>query len=135
MSFEELEHTADVRIRVLAKSREELFISAANAMFGILYPGECSIRSEKIVLVDGENAEELLWEFLSELLFISEVESFVVCETTVQFTKGGLTGLIRGEPFERNRHGGGREIKGVSYSGLFIRQEGAEFNCEIIFDI
>lgn len=135
MSFEELEHTADVRIRILAKSREELFSSAADAMFGILYPGKCTIQSEKIFEVVGEDQEELLCEFLSELLFLSEVESYVICETTVRFTEGGLTGIIRGEPFERSRHGGGREIKGVSYSGLFIRQEGAEFTCEIIFDV
>jgi SHS2 domain-containing protein len=135
MSFEELEHTADVRVRIRAASREDLFASAAAAMFGVLYPGECCISMEQVFEVQASGPEELLWEFLSELLFISEVESFVICETSVVFTDGGLVGTIRGEPFERGRHGGGREIKGVSYSDLLIRKEEDELICEIIFDV
>ena len=135
MSFEELEHTADVRIRIRADSREELFAFAAEAMFGILYPGKCNVESEKTFEVRGDDPEELLCDLLSELLFVSEVESFVVSETSVRFTESGLMGTIRGEPFEKSRHGGGREIKGVSYSGLFISHIGDEFTCEIIFDV
>jgi len=135
MSIEELPHTADVRRRILADSREELFSLAAQAMFAVLYPGECDVRSEKIITIDAEEPEDLLWEYLSELLFVSEVESFVVCETVVRFTNSGLVATLRGEPFERERHEGGREVKGVSLSGLSIQTTGDMMSCEIIFDI
>ncbi|HIJ06013.1 MAG: Uncharacterized protein XE11_0690 [Methanomicrobiales archaeon 53_19] len=135
MSFEELEHTADVRIRIRAESYEELFTLASDALFGILYSGDCRPILEKTIQVTGENREELLWEFLSELLFISEVEFFVVCETRVRFTGNGLEATIRGEIFDQERHGGGREVKGISYSGLFIRKTDTMICSEIIFDI
>lgn len=135
MSIEELEHTADVRIRIRAESYEELFTRAADSLFGILYSGDCMPVEEKRVPVSGENREELLWEFLSELLFISEVEFFVVCCTAVEFTDGGLVATLRGEAFDPDRHGGGREVKGISYSGLRIRTIDTMICSEIIFDI
>lgn len=135
MSFEELEHTADVRIRIRADSHEELFARAAEALFEILYPGECRVEDEMVCDISGDDPEELLWDFLSELIYISDVESFVVCETDVQFTENGLSATLKGEPFNRERHGGGREVKGVSYSGLFIRQMDDMICSEILFDI
>ncbi len=135
MSIEELPHTADVRRRIRAESREELFSLAAKAMFAVLYPGECDHHSEKTMRVDADEPEDLLWEFLSDLLYTSEVESFVVCETVVRFTESGLVATLRGEPFQREKHEGGREIKGVSLSGLAIRTTGDMMSCDIIFDI
>ena len=71
MSFEELDHTADVRIRISAESYEELFTLAADALFSILYSGECRPVFEKKIQILAENQEDLLWEFLSELLYLS----------------------------------------------------------------
>ena len=135
MSFEELEHTADVRIRISAETHEELFSLASSALFSILYTGDCRIERERDMHVSAETIEDLLWEFLSELLFISEVESFVVCETTIRFTDNGLSATLRGEQFNPERHGGGREVKGISYSDLFIRETESMIHSEIIFDI
>lgn len=135
MSIEELPHTADVRRRIRAGTREELFSLAAKAMFAVLYPGGCDLQSEKTMTVDADTPEDLLWEYLSELLFISEVESFVVCQTIVRFTESGLIATLRGEPFQREKHEGGREIKGVSLSGLSIKTTGDMMSCDIIFDI
>ncbi|GAA5262388.1 archease [Methanocalculus sp.] len=135
MSFEELEHTADVKIRIRAESYEELFRTASSALFSTLYSGDCRIERERGLQVSADTIEDLLWEFLSELLFVSEVESFVVCETEVVFIEGGLSATIRGETFDPERHGGGREIKGISYSDLFIRKIDTMICAEIIFDI
>lgn len=135
MSFEELEHTADVKIRIRAESHEELFRTASSALFSTLYSGDCRIERERGLQVSADTIEDLLWEFLSELLFVSEVESFVVCETEVVFIEGGLSATIRGETFDPERHGGGREIKGISYSDLFIRKIDTMICAEIIFDI
>ncbi len=135
MSFEELDHTADVRIRISAESYEELFTLAADALFSILYSGECRPVFEKKIQILAENQEDLLWEFLSELLYRSEVEFFVVCSTRVEFNEGGLLATVCGEAFDPDRHGGGREIKGVSYSDLFIRKTDTMIYSEIIFDI
>jgi len=135
MSFEELDHTADVKIRIKAESYEELFSIASSALFSNLYSGDCRIERVRSLQVSGDTIEDLLWEFLSELLFISEVESFVVCETEVVFIEGGLSATIRGETFDPERHGGGREVKGISYSDLFIRKIDRMICAEIIFDI
>jgi SHS2 domain-containing protein len=37
MSFEELEHTADVRIRVMSATLEDLFSEAARALMVVMY--------------------------------------------------------------------------------------------------
>ncbi|MCP1661727.1 MAG: archease [Methanocalculus sp. MSAO_Arc1] len=135
MSIEELEHTADVRIRITAETREELFARASEALFGILYTGECISANTRSFQVSADSDEDLLWEFLSELIYISETEFFVVCKTEIRFTEDGLCAKIHGEPFVTGRHGGGREVKGISYSELSIESVEDGFSALIIFDV
>ncbi|MDD1656005.1 MAG: archease [Methanomicrobiales archaeon] len=136
MPYETLPHTADVRIRVTASGLESLFSEAARAMAAIMAPG-CRPGSVVIreVTVEAEDPEGLLHDFLSELLYLFDAEGLLLCDCRVTLRERLLTATCRGEDFSREKHAGGMEIKGVSYSGLRIYKEGEDDVLEIIFDV
>ena len=135
MSFEELEHTADVRVRVKAGSLEDLFSEAARAlmvvMYGIAAPG--SMRRH--VKVQGKDTVSLMYAFLSEVLFVSEVEGMVVSGAEVSLSGTGLEGDLFGEIFSREKHLSGMEVKGISFSGLSIVHDNHTYTLEVTFDV
>ncbi|HQD24941.1 MULTISPECIES: archease [Methanoculleus] len=135
MSFEELEHTADVQMRVRGRTINELFADAGRAMFQIMY-GPCIDRGvTREISLEADNLEALLIDYLSELLFITEVEGTVFCTFDVDVQGTRLTATARGEPFDPKRHSGGTIVKGISYFGLEIVKEEEGYVVEIIFDI
>ena len=135
MSFEELEHTADVLMRVRGATLNELFDEASRAMFHVMY-GPCEDRGAGWRIdLEAENPESLLIDYLSELLFISEVENIVFCTFDVEIRDTRLSAVLRGEPFDPARHSAGAHIKGISYFGLEIVKEEEGYVVEIIFDI
>lgn len=135
MPYEELPHTADIRVRVWAESMEGLFAEAAVTLNRIMYaPCRGEGISESISL-NAEDIEGLMHDFLSEVLFLSEVKGVVFCSAEVRIEGNSLNATLRGEPFDRRRHGGGPEIKGISYYGLSIYKRDGDYVLEAIFDI
>jgi SHS2 domain-containing protein len=135
MSFEEIPHTADVKIRVRARTLDALFSDAFLALMHVVYGDDrCETESREIHVESGDS-ESLLLDFLSEVLFISEVESLVFSRAAVTLGGQHLSAVLYGEPFDRVRHGGGREVKGVSYSGLVIFRDANGYILDILFDV
>jgi SHS2 domain-containing protein len=135
MPYETLPHTADVRIRVTASGLEQLFSETARAMCDIMAPGCVPGRITREVVVQAEDPVGLLHDFLSELLYLFDAEGLLLCDCRVTLREGEISALCQGELFSREKHAGGAEIKGVSYSGLRIYKEGEDDVLEIIFDV
>jgi len=135
MTFWELEHTADVKVRVVAASLEELYSEAARALMSVIYgrPGDNGVAREIVVLA--HDAESLVHTFLSELLYITDVEGLVISRADLSITENELRGTLFGEPFSPAKHSGGREVKGISYSGLSLRHEHGSYILDVIFDV
>jgi len=135
MSYEVLEHTADVRFRVRGRSLAEAFSEAARAVSETRAPNCTPAGVVRRIEVESGDAESLLADFLSEILYLSDAESIAFCSFEVDIRGNSLTALGRGEEFRREKHGGGAEIKGISYSGLSIYKEGESYVLEFIADV
>lgn len=135
MSFEEREHTADILMHIRSPSLCGLFEDAGHALMKTMYRGTAKPVQEVKILVTGETTEHLLHGFLSELLFESEVANLVFSEFTIIIGEGQATITARGEPFSPVEHGGGTEVKGISWYGLSIGTENNEYSCDILFDV
>jgi SHS2 domain-containing protein len=135
MSYEELDHTADIRLRVKSPSPDSLFEETALAMMQIVYGELRPGKIERTIGLESGNTENLLLDFLSEVLFISEVEYLVFSSVTVHISGNSLRAQLTGEPFDPERHRGGTEIKGISYSGLSIVKEDEGYVLDILFDV
>lgn len=168
MSFEELDHTADYLFRCRGRSPEELFSESARAMFSIMFENNDvnnaenngtnsnsnkgsnsgsngsnadsdAVRVTKEIEVESDSLSNLLIDFLSELLFVAEVDCLVLSGVKPRITGNSLKAEVFGEPFVPEKHGGGTEIKGISRSGVEIEkisdEAGIYYQAEIIFDV
>jgi len=135
MSFEEISHTADVKIRVHAPNLEALFTETFKALMQVIYGTDRDGGIQRKITLQSSDIESLLTDFLSEVLFLSEVESLVFSDACVTINGLFLTAELTGEPFDPLRHSGGSEVKGISYSGLAIAHGGNGYMLDIIFDV
>ncbi|HJJ31652.1 MAG TPA: archease [Methanocorpusculum sp.] len=137
MPFEELEHTADVKMRITAPDFISLLAESGFALSQVMY-GTSERENSDIstsIEAEGTSAEELCVNFLSELLFIMETEYLVPSAFSLTVSEKSVTGTVFGVSFERGKHSGGIEVKGISYSGLTLTKKNTEYELIIIFDI
>ena len=135
MSFEELPHTADVKIRARAPTLEALFSEAFNALMQVVYGKDRKGGHPREITLEADDTETLLADFLSEVLYLSEVDGLVFSRADIRITGGRLQAVLDGEPFDPARHAGGSEVKGISYSGLSITHDTNGYMLDIIFDV
>ncbi len=132
--FEEMEHTADVALRVRGKNLGELMGNAAEGMASLLCdPNALSERTaQRIVEVEAEDAEGLLVEWLSELAYLAETESEVF--DSCEFERISPTSLKATARFKKASelkvH-----VKAVTYHNLEIVETESGPEAVVVFDI
>ena len=137
MPFEELEHTADVKMRITAPDFLSLLAESGDAMASVLY-GDFAKEPETLTVeieAEGEDSSELVVNFLSELLFLTEVEYLVPLSYSIAQEGNRVFGTVSGIEFDRTKHAGGICVKGISYSGLSLEETAEGCELTIIFDI
>jgi SHS2 domain-containing protein len=135
--YETFEHTADVGLHVRAPSMQQLLEVAAQGMAEQMFDRE-SIRQqqERPIAVQADEQDELLVDWLSEVLYAFEGEQFVTRGAHVRsLGDGRASGVLIGEPYDRERHEVLLHIKAVTYHGLSIEQTPQGLDVRIIFDI
>jgi SHS2 domain-containing protein len=137
MTFEELEHTADVRMKITAPTFLELLVEGGFALAETLY-GEYHREPETVsfpIEAKGNEAVERIVNFLSELLFLTETKYLVPVSFDLAANGCVVSGTVAGVLFDRAKHTGGIGVKGISYSGISLAKTVAGYELIIIFDI
>lgn len=131
--YETLEHTADVMIRAFGSTIEECFSNAAYGLFDQL--GDISnirpVRTFKIDII-GDEPEQLLVDFLSELLFLFDTELVLLSEFDLKFDGENLKVVAKGETIDKKRHVLRKAIKAVSYHMIEVAPE--KGYVQVLFD-
>jgi len=134
MNFEEIEHTADKALRISGANLQELLISAAQGMTGLMVPdvSKVSTEVEKFIELETIDAESLLVEWLSEFTFWAETEMLVFTQFDIQnLTATHLQASIYGgKVSELEKH-----IKAVTYHNLRIIKTPQGLEVTIVFDV
>ncbi len=77
--YEFLEHTADVAFRAYGNNVNELFKHAAEALESIMIClDDLACEDSRTIVLTSDTYEDLLYDWLSELLVIFEVDLFAV---------------------------------------------------------
>lgn len=130
--FTEIEHTADWALKVWAPDLALLFAQAAEGMYWLMETRLApDPRVERVVEVEGSDAESRLVNFLSELLYLSESEGLGFDQYEVAFEKNRLQAVVRGAPVAVRK----KEIKAVTFHNLAIRRSGEVYTVTIVFDV
>jgi SHS2 domain-containing protein len=134
MRYELLEHTADVMVRAKGGSLEECFANAAYALFDqMVDASRIEPKTEVAFEVEGHDLESLLYNFLSEFLYLHDAKHLVLSEFDVRMQGYRLLCRAKGEKVSPERHGIRHEVKAITYHMLSVRPE--EPSVTVIIDI
>ena len=124
MRYRLLDHTADALIEAYGETLSERFANAAFAMFDQITDAE-GVRptGEAKISLSADSVEQLLVDFLQELLFMHDTENLVFTEFDVTTDGRDLQAVVRGEEFDKSRHQKRAVVKGVTYHNLRIDDE------------
>jgi SHS2 domain-containing protein len=141
-NYEFLEHTADVQIRAWGENLKEAYEQAALALQATISPNTEKIDSvsKKELKITAEDREALLFDFLSEFLYIFDVERLIFGNINVERiekTNEELTlkAILYGEKFNSDKHDIGTEVKAITYSYMKIEEKEDKTEVEVVFDI
>jgi SHS2 domain-containing protein len=132
-----LEHTADMGIEASGETLEDLFAQAAYGLLEIIAgTPEALCREEMIVTVEGGDAEELLVNWLNEILYLFEIKRFFPLDFEIEEVRGNhLLARVRGEPFDPQRHPVEREVKAVTYHQLRVEKTDGLWHARVYVDL
>ena len=139
----DLDHTADVQLHAWGTTLKEAFEQCGMAMFGYMtdLPTVDIKKCYKIETQPTDDLENLLFQFLDELLFLFSAEPFLICKK-LEITKFDrenfcIECLCYGEEFTLGKHPQGTEVKAITYSAmqLYENKEPNRSEVFVIIDI
>jgi SHS2 domain-containing protein len=137
---EVFDHTADLGLRVTASDLDDLFRSAAEGLFDVVTADRSGIepREAEAATLEADSLEQLLIDWLNELIFRSETGHRLYGRFDVEVRRGdrpGLTATLWGEPIDAGRHVLDHEVKAATHHGVFLKENPDGWVAEVIVDI
>ena len=141
MSYQYLDHTADLGIRASGNTLEQAFEQGAQAMLDAI----ADIPSPNPQLVcqmscSAPDIPALFCEWLNELLYQADIQralwqSARVTHLEQTGSEWKLQGIAHGEPLDLARHTLHTEVKAATYAGLSYRQSKGQHILECVLDL
>lgn len=121
-----LDHTADVQIQAYGATVDEIFQNSALALFEqIADLSKVRAKGEERISLEAASLDELLVDFLNELVFLHSTMNFLFSEFEVKVDGLSLEASAKGERIDRRRHRLRNDVKAVTYHMLeFNTREG-----------
>ena len=144
VSIEDLDHTADVGIRIRGASPGEFLCEALRGV-NLILVGETTweeIREVDIVEISlsAQDPETLLVDFLNEVIFLFDSRRLLFRKLQLEAVELSgprcvLRGVLSGEPFDPQRHELQTEIKAATFHDLVVRNERGGLSADVVFDL
>lgn len=136
--YEPFEHTAEAGIIARGGSLAEAFANTAEGMYALMLDLETvAEREEREIALDGQSTEQLLIDWLLELIFLTETEDMVFRRFQIdELSESRLRARAWGERFDTERHRSYNVmVKAVTQHLLEIVREGSGYRIRVLFDI
>ena len=138
MSFEYLEHTADIIIRAKGKDLKEAFEQAALGFYGVITNLEQITPTEEISFtIESEDIQSLLYDFIDQLIFLIDTKYFISNSIKVlklELVNEGkyfLDVKLSVEEFQIGKHEQKTEVKAMTYSFMKTGEDFVEFTLDL----
>lgn len=131
--YEFLEHTADLKFKAYGTTLAECFSNAACAMFEAMF-ADYTIKDGKHrqIVLEADDLQALLHDWLSELLFILYSENLVCGNFSVEIEGNKLKASFDCDDIDK--HNFQSEVKAVTYHEMIIKEEAGLFSAQVICD-
>jgi SHS2 domain-containing protein len=139
--YEYLYHIADAKFRAYGSTLEEAFGNAALALFNVMIDtSKLKASEEREIELASSDIKMLLVDWLSELLYLFEVDEIIFSEFRIQkigeIKEGfSLKGKAAGVPIDLSRHKFDTQVKAVTFHELEVEQDKTGvFRVQVVVD-
>ena len=131
--FEEVEHTADLALKVHGHSLKEVFINAACGLFSLMADLESLSPSvSRQVYLEAPDRESLLVDWLNELLYLHEVEEEIYTRFEIEaLSPTALSAIIWGAKMRASK----LTVKAATFHNLEISETEDGYLTTVVFDV
>ena len=138
--FKFLEHTADIMFEAYGKSLNELFENAAMAVSeSMVKTKDVKPKTAKIVKLQNVKVEMLLFDFLSELLYLKDAEQLVFSafKVKVEEAKGNISlqAELKGDKLNMKTQEFRNDVKAITLHLFEVKKENGRWKAKVIVDI
>jgi len=129
---EELEHTADIALRVWGEDFLSLLRQSAKGMYELMGVNlERKVSKESEFVVEKGSREIQLVDFLNEILYLAEDESAIFETFVFNQNEDGI--YVQASGFKANSIQ--RNIKAVTFHNLDVKETNRGLKTKITFDV
>ncbi len=129
---------ADIAFEAESATPSSLFESCGQAITDIMVdPKTLKRKVTREISLSAEDLDRLLYDFLTELIVLKDVDSLLFADYRVQVDPSGrsLTASVSGEPIDRARHGLRNDVKAVTMHMFGVVRSGATWKATVVLDI
>ncbi|WP_319521799.1 archease [uncultured Desulfosarcina sp.] len=136
-TYQLLDHTADLRMRVTGASRAELFQNAGLALADLICDPDTLTSTQTVGIdVTGDDPADLMVNFLRELLYLwTGKEKLVKMVSISEVSDTALAAHIAVANYDARRHTLLNEIKAVTYHQISVEPVEDGWQATVVFDI
>ncbi|HTY90972.1 MAG TPA: archease [Methanocella sp.] len=139
MDFQYIEHTADAEFIAYGRTEDEAFVNAARAMSSLIIdPANVRPEIEKSVELQSDALDTLLYDWLSELLYVFEVDRIVFSRFEAHVEQQRCTFKLKAKVFGESiaRHPDVfMHIKAVTFHDLRFEKKDNVYEAQVLLDI
>lgn len=131
-----LEHTADAKFQAFGKDLEEAFANAALALTDVVVEQkQVEATEEKVIEIESESKEALLYDFLEKFLYLIDTEHFVLAEVkSIEIKDNKLKAVVLGdkgvEKYSFKTH-----VKAMTYNDMLIDEKPGNVTLQVVLDL
>ncbi len=128
---------ADFEFEAYGDTLEDLFTVCGKVMFEVMTDiSKVEPSREMQFNIKAESVEDLLFSFLSELIFLKDTSKYFFCDFVIEIKERKILHCIsRGEPIDRDKHELKTDVKAVTYHKLEIKHNDKGYHTRVILDL
>jgi len=137
--FKFLEHTADVKFQAIGKTLEEAFENCSLALKETITKKDkikIKDRIKKEIFIEGRDFENLLYNFLEQILYLMDAEDFLtskIKKLNIDKKKLKLEAVLVGDDFSKYKLS--NDVKAVTYNKMFVKKIKSQWVCQVVLDV
>ena len=129
---------ADIAFEAESRTLEGLFESCALALADVMVdPSTLMVKTSRDLELKADDVDRLLYDFLTELIVIKDVDSLLFKEVKVRVhaNNKALSASLKGELIDRDRHTLRNDVKAVTMHMFGIKRERDTWKATVVLDI
>jgi SHS2 domain-containing protein len=136
-TYQILDHTADLRVRITGASRAELFRNAGLALADLICDPDTLTSTQTVGIdVTGDDPADLMVNFLRELLYLwTGKEKLVKRVSILDVSDTALSASMTVSSYDSESHAILNEIKAVTYHQIAVEPVEEGWQATVLFDI